>query len=365
MTTQPPGLCVRRITVPGTLTGSDAADFLAFAAMRNAIYAEIAGNHDEDASPDELLANYGADADDERLAWLLELDGRVVGRANAILPREEGSRSAYLEVNVLREVWGQGLGTAALAVLEDAAQARGRTVLQIWAEHPEAAGQRLTPPTSGGSIPADHVARFLQAHGYTLEQVELKSGVDLTRGHAEREALLPPTLATASGYRVVSWVGRTPTAFVERYAGLKATMSTDAPVGDLEIDEQAWDADRVTRADDRHEAAGTTLLVTCAQHEGTGELVAFTELFLGPDPSAATIQGDTLVTRQHRGHRLGTLVKLAALQQWRALAPASPRVLTWNAAENQAMLAINHALGFQTLASIGAWKKTAPSRPLR
>ena len=357
MTTPPPGTRVRRIAVPAALTDQDAADFIAFARLRNEIYAEITGNHDEDSTPEEMLANYVPNPDEERRAWLVDLDGRTVGRAVTILPSEESSRVAYLEVDLLREAWGQGLGTVALAELETDALASGRTVLQIWAEHPEAPGQRLTPPTGIGSIPHDHVAHYLQARGYTLEQVEFKSALDLTRGDAERDALLRAAQSAASGYRVVSWLGRTPAEFAAGYARLKAAMSTDAPSADLEIDEETWDAARIARADDRHDAAGTTILVTCAQHEATGELVAFTELAIGPDRGSATGQEDTLVARAHRGHRLGVLIKAAALRQWHGIAPTSPRVLTWNAAENRHMLAINHTLGFETLACIGAWKR--------
>ena len=95
MTTPPPGTRVRRIAVPAALTDQDAADFIAFARLRNEIYAEISGNHDEDSTPEEMLANYVPNPDEERRAWLVDLDGRTVGRAVTILPSEESSRVAY------------------------------------------------------------------------------------------------------------------------------------------------------------------------------------------------------------------------------------------------------------------------------
>ena len=68
-------------------------------------------------------------------------------------------------------------------------------------------------------------------------------------------------------------------------------------------------------------------------------------------------QGDTLVHGDHRGHRLGMLVKVANLEAMAAERPSTRRVHTWNAGENQWMLAINVALGFRRVATEGAWQK--------
>ncbi len=59
------------------------------------------------------------------------------------------------------------------------------------------------------------------------------------------------------------------------------------------------------------------------------------------------------MTRKHRGHRLGLLVKTAMLD-WLAVAePQLERIVTGNAASNQHMIAINTELGYQLLEPLG------------
>ena len=61
--------------------------------------------------------------------------------------------------------------------------------------------------------------------------------------------------------------------------------------------------------------------------------------------------------REHRGHRLGMLLKVANLRTSREAAPGHPSVLTWNAEENRAMLDVNEAVGFVPIGDEGAWRK--------
>src|SRR5690606_5741557 len=124
----------------------------------------------------------------------------------------------------------------------------------------------------------------------------------------------------------------------------------------LAYEEEAWDADRILDKDERAEEAGEPRLTTVARHRGSGQLVAYTELTLPESKPAVAWQGDTLVHGEHRGHRLGLLVKTANLAAVLERRPSTERIHTWNADENQWMLAINVALGFAPASAEGAWR---------
>ncbi|WP_458041699.1 MULTISPECIES: GNAT family N-acetyltransferase [Bacteria] len=353
MSTTPAGVEYRPLVIPESIDAADATDFHAMTAVRNAVYRHISG-HDDQA----LLPSYRPEPYEIRMMWLVLDDGRPVGRVGLDLPIETDSRVAYMFIELLPDVWGRGIGTGALELIERVARENRRTVLQSWVEHPDRPGPRLEPPTGFGSIPAvDPGARFFVRHGFTLEQIERNSALDLrdTRDNVDR--LLAEATVAAEGYRIVSWNAPTPPEFADGYAWMKSRMVTDAPSAAIEFDEETWDAARVALNDARAIDAGRLLHVTAAQHIETGELCAFNELAIGPDRTAASHQEDTLVLSEHRDHRLGMLVKCAGLRAWRDLAPESPRVITYNAEENRPMLDINEAIGFVPIAYEGAWKK--------
>jgi GNAT superfamily N-acetyltransferase len=68
-------------------------------------------------------------------------------------------------------------------------------------------------------------------------------------------------------------------------------------------------------------------------------------------------QNDTLVLSDHRGHRLGALVKTETLLRARDVFPEGDRIITGNAEENRPMLAVNEAMGFTPTRYTGEWQK--------
>lgn len=346
------------LEIPSRADAADADEFRELARVRNQVYRELTGRTEQDLEPEALLPLLRSRKERTTIVWAVRVDGETVGRTVVDIPLEEGSKVAIASIEILPRVWGRGIGTAIVPHIEAAAREHGRTRIQNWTEQQASLGPRLQAATGFGSVPDDHVARFLTRHGFRLEQVYRVSRLDLTEESLSTAAgLLDDARRFAQGYRVVQWMLPTPSDRLDGYAWMKSRMSTDAPSADLESDEEAWDADRVTAAEARVAEMGQTIMVTAAEHIETGELVGFTELGAGPDLSGTTTQHDTLVLRPHRGHRLGQLIKCAAILAWPDVAPESRDVITYNAEENRPMLSINEAMGFVPISYEGAWQK--------
>ena len=230
--------------------------------------------------------------------------------------------------------------------LAELAEGDQRRILQAEVLHAAAPGARVDAPTGFGSVPRDTPeTRFLLRRGYRLEQVERVSRLPLPP--AELTAHLAAARAAAGAdYRAVVWEGPTSARWLTDLAHLHERMSTDAPSAGLEISAEQWDAQRVRTIEELERAGPRTLLQAAIEHVPSGRLVAFNELSVPAEPDRAVEQRDTLVLREHRGHRLGMLVKAANLLQLESTHPGHPGVITFNAEENRHMLAVNEALGF-------------------
>lgn len=348
------------VTLPGETDAELPASFVEMTRVRNLVLREVNGSAEEDQAPEDLAPLFHPDPDELRFLWLVRRDGEVIGRIGVDLPQVEGSRTAFWFLDLLAAHHGVGIGTRAHEeIIEPTARAHGRSILQVWAVHPEDPGAaRIESPAGLGSIPRDHAARFGERNGYALAQVIRRSAFELSGDLSRVAALHAEAQDAAEGYRIVQWEVPTPAEFADDYAWMKSRMNTDAPAADLEWDEEPWDAERVARHDATLvRGTGGRALVTAAQHIATGRLVAFNELTIQSDPEGITSQEDTLVLSEHRGHRLGMLVKCAGLLAWGGIAPRSPRVVTYNAEENRPMLSVNETIGFAPVGYEGAWKK--------
>ena len=156
---------------------------------------------------------------------------------------------------------------------------------------------------------------------------------------------------------LTGWDDQAPDPLVGSYAALKSRMSTDVPTAGLNWEREDWDAVRVRDEESTLARGGVQSAVSAALHRPTNELVAYTVLNWRPGVPASIAQQDTLVTGEHRGRRLGLLIKVANLRRAQARWPSARSVLTWNASENQHMLAINTALGFKPDGYEGEWQK--------
>ncbi len=287
----------------------------------------------------------------------------VAGCAKVALPLADNTHMAEVELSVDPGRRRSGVGSALLAAAERLAEEQGRTTVITFSEHvgepPAGTPGTLEPPTGAGRIPADDAATlFAHRHGYALEQAERYSVLHLPVADGVLDDLQGAAADRAGAdYRVHTWHDAVPDEWAGQLAALKSRMSTDVPSGDLDIAETAWDADRVRTWWKEIVDRGHGFLLSVAEHVPTATLAAYTVLRFPVAAPEVVYQDDTLVLREHRGHRLGMLVKAENLRALRDTRPHARRVHTWNAQENAYMLAINVALGFALAGIDGIWQK--------
>ena len=351
---------LRPLVLPARADAAPTEDIRVYADVRNRAIRDVTGRDDDDMTAESLLPIIRSNSTASRRQWIVEQDGQAVGCMTCSVPSDGDATTALVAIALLKSAWGAGIGSAAHAHLESMLRSEGMRTVLHWAEHhdDESGLEPIPSPMGVGSVPADRAARFLQRHGYHVEQVDRGSEYVYTAaGIRDLEALRARAAESAAGYRIVQWMLPTPAERVDGYAWLKSRMSTDVPDGDLGLPVEVWDSARVAEHDDRYAQRGWTVQVTAAEHVDTGELCAFNELTIGPDSAGPAHQQDTLVLADHRGHRLGMLVKTAGLLSWHERFPASARVITYNAEQNRPMLDINETIGFTPFAHEGAWKK--------
>lgn len=348
---------------PGDEGTARAADLRACRALRDGLHLAKWGNLERASTLREDQEYWRGTEYEERRQFLATLDGVPAGTCSVLLPLQENTAAAWIDVLVAAPYRRLGIGRRLLEVAEDAARSRGRRVFQGYCEEPAAAqlqaGQEVLPAKSGsGGVPLNLAStRFALASGYELEQVEQSSRLRLPVEPDLLDALEADAVARAGGYRVVGWRGRCPESLVDAYAGLRGRMTADVPTAGLEAEEEEWDAARVRAEEQGWERSGVEALVAAVQHAGTGDLAAFTVLSCRPERPQVLIQEDTLVAGPHRGRRLGMLAKIANIRRAREECPAAESVITWNASENRHMLAINISLGFKPSGFEGEWQK--------
>lgn len=283
------------------------------------------------------LEGKGTDPDDRHILLLArDADGRAVGSAKLSLPQRDNLHLCSIELAVHPDVCRRGLGRGLLAEVERLAEADGRTTVLAYVDEP--------PGQEGRSAGR----AFAEAVGYPWAQEEVPRDIDLPLD-PQRVAQLEGACASyAVDYEIRTWRDGCPEELLEGRALLMRRMSTDIPLGDIDLHEEQWDGPRVRRTEQRNAAMDRIFFSAGAVHRATGELIAFTDMSVPRSLPERAYQWDTIVLEEHRGHRLGTLVKLAALHALTDGSPDTRYISTWNAEENTPMIAVNDALGART-----------------
>lgn len=246
---------------------------------------------------------------------------------------------AQMEIDVHPDHRGRGICQRVLATLTPGLRAQGRT-------------RFLFECAMGG--PGE---RFLRAAGARCvvadtERRLVVSSIDV--GH--HDGMLDDARRASTDYELVTWVGATPQHLLEDAAVLHARMSTDPPLDDLSWEPETYDTARVVARDRMMAAHGMRVYAAAVRHRETGTAVGITTLVVFSDVPGFGDQWETIVLPEHRGRRLGALLKVTNLRQAVEREPELDVIHTWNADSNAPMLAVNVAMGFIPLREWGEWE---------
>ncbi|MDT0210497.1 GNAT family N-acetyltransferase [Curtobacterium sp. BRD11] len=360
-------LVVEELVVPATMDDDPelVRAFSDWLAVSDAAEVAVHGLPELAWTPAEALPMCREPDAPSRLFVVRDGDGEVVASGAYDSKTEPGTTNCWLSVGVRPDRQRRGIGTLLADHLEGVARAEGRTQ---WKTH--AVSRQVGPgdgpgyrqaPTGSGAVPEDEAGvRFLTGRGWRFGQVNRVSRLTLPADASVVRALHDrATTAAGPAYRVHTWTGATPERWLDDLALLHTRMSTDAPEGDMPEPEDVWTADRVRETEEQFAVGPHTMLTVAVEHIASTTLAGFSQIKIPADPARAVMQWDTLVLREHRGHRLGRLLKVVGIETVERDFPGRPSIVTSNAEENRPMLDVNEAVGFVGVGSEGIWEHRA------
>ncbi|QSB05335.1 GNAT family N-acetyltransferase [Natronoglycomyces albus] len=282
-----------------------------------------------------ILNHEGAETD--VAAFVALEDGQVRGAAIVLSPIEDNTHLSQFNVYVAPEYRRSGIGTS---LFEFAAENSLATDRPAWMA-------RTVNAIPGGPARASAGAAFAEAKGFTAALNLHRRRSNLHEADLEVEQALEDDLGDhVSDYELVEWVGTPPEDIIEGVAALTSLIMDQVPSGEVMVEEQKFNAERLRTVEDLDVQCGIKVVSTAARHKETGQIAAMSRAAVNAEPGTEAEIRITLVDPQHRGHRLGTLVKIGLHRQLRRDFPQVVHVKTGNADINPHMSAINDKLGY-------------------
>lgn len=328
----------------------DAADPAAMAAWHASYHAAHVFGQDY-PSPwmlEEMRAEMLGDRTGERMEpYGLYVDGLCVSTGFLELPMMDNRHLARVEVATHPDHRGRGYASALLEHLTAVAVSHGRSTLNAdaaWSVHGR--------PDGVGTPHAD----FLTRHGFSFSLGDVKRALDLPVDDALLERLAAEAANRHRDYRLRDFVGPVPEDLLDEFGALVGSLITEAPMGDLDVEPEVFDAARIRADEEVFAASGRTKYTTVAVAPD-GALVAYSELVVPSYDPGHVYQWGTLVRPAHRGHRLGLATKVHNLRRFQAGESGRSLLFTYNAEVNTHMIAVNEAMGFRPVQRLGEFQK--------
>lgn len=268
-------------------------------------------------------------------------DGATVGTAELELPLQDNRHLAEAAVHVHPEHRRRGLGGALHDAVEELRSAEGRTTV---------CGELLVP----AGVEESAGMAFATSLGYASVHEEDHLVLPLPVDAGLVAALRRP----ADGYEIVTWGSRCPDEYVDAFCRMRNQMAADVPTGETDYAPPVLDVARLRIGEERTER-GYHRIVAAARGLDDGTMAGYSMVYLARDDDEV-LQDDTLVMPEHRGRRLGTLLKLATLEIVQRDHPDRRALHTWTDPENKAMYRTNEAFGYRAVERLHEMQREDP-----
>ena len=293
----------------------------------------------------ELMAGrltYGWDLEPEH-GYLYRPEGATdpVGFINVEVPTRDNLHLVTAGVVVHPEHRRHGHGTALLAeVVRQAKELKRRT---IWV---------------GCAADDSGAAAFLKANGFSYASHDARRFQwPQQLDHDQLDQLHRTARQAAADYDVTRLQVPTDDQLLAELIEVTAAIN-DAPMGDLDFEDEKFDLQRLKDFEYASQRQGERLYRVFARHRRTGAVGGHPVMMVQPKQPQYGEQYDTAVHRDHRGHRLGLLVKLEMMRWLAEVEPQLERIETWNHADNRYMINVNEAIGFRLSRIFDTYQRT-------
>jgi RimJ/RimL family protein N-acetyltransferase len=259
------------------------------------------------------------------------------------LPKRDNLHLFWLQLTVHPDHRRQGHGTAVMTEALRMAEQSGRRTLWVEAVEDDLVARKFAERF--GFAYASHDARRRQRLADVDQAV-------VARLFAEAEA-------AAADYVLERLLPPVPDVVLTQMVEVTAAIN-DAPMGTLTFEDEVFDLQRLRDIETARARKGNRSYRVVARHRETGEIGGHTQVVVSQHRPHIGLQADTAVSRAHRGHRLGLLLKIA-MMRW--LADAEPQLElleTWNNADNRFMISVNELLGYRLSNTFATYELTRP-----
>ncbi|GAA1578545.1 GNAT family N-acetyltransferase [Kribbella karoonensis] len=285
------------------------------------------------------MLRYGWDLEPPDAYLARDDDGTAVGLLVLQVPEYENTDKTWLDVKVHPDHRGRGIGSALFEYGEQLTRELGRT------------------GTGFGAIDLPKAEAFAARHGLEQKSVEVNRRQDLTGLDWNLvQRMYDESAAAASPYELVKLTGALPDDMLDGMVAVVESIN-DAPKDDLDLEDDVFTPERLRAYEEAQLKSDRTVYRVIARAKDTGELAGHTVVAVERERPHLGEQHDTAVSRDHRGHRLGALLKSAMLLWLREEEPALTQIDTWNAESNDHMISINEALNYRIVARFLDYQK--------